>query len=75
MLLRYSIVMNTATVRQIYTYQDIDRLPAGTYEIIDGERRDMTPTGFEHGDLEIRLGALLRSTLKDRGHVATRGTC
>jgi Uma2 family endonuclease len=62
--------MNTATARQFFTYQDIDHLPDGNYEIIDGERHDMTPTGFEHGHLEMKLGELLRSALKDRGHVA-----
>lgn len=69
-LLRYSISMSTATAKQIYTYKDIGHLPDGNYEIIDGERIDMTPTGFEHGHLEIKLGELLRSALKDRGHVA-----
>lgn len=62
--------MNTATAKQVYTYQDINHLPDGSYELIDGARHDMTPTGFEHGDLEIRLGELLRSALKDRGYVA-----
>ncbi|MDH4164604.1 MAG: Uma2 family endonuclease, partial [Nitrospirota bacterium] len=62
--------MNTATAKQVYTYQDIHHLPDGNYEIIDGERHDMTPTGFEHGHLEAKLGELLRHALKDRGYVA-----
>jgi len=31
------------------TYEEIDKLPEGSYEIIDGEIVEMAPTGFEHG--------------------------
>ena len=44
--------MKTLINKQVFTYEDINRLPDGNYEIIDGERRDMTPTGFEHGHFE-----------------------
>jgi len=62
--------MKALTEKQIFTYEDINRLPEGNYEIIDGERRDMTPTGFEHGDIEARLGEVLRKRLRNKGHVA-----
>lgn len=62
--------MITATNKIYFTYRDISRLPDGSYEIIDGERRDMTPTGFEHGRLESRLSETLSRHLKDKGYVA-----
>ena len=62
--------MKTLAEKQVFTYDDITSLPEGNYEIIDGERHDMTPTGFEHGDLEAGLGEFLRKHLKDKGYVA-----
>ncbi len=62
--------MNTATVRQLFTYQDLDHLPDGNYEIIDGERHDMTPTGFGHGRLEGIFFGLLTKHYGDKGFVA-----
>ncbi|MFN3479865.1 MAG: Uma2 family endonuclease [Thermodesulfovibrionales bacterium] len=56
--------------KKIYTYEDINSLPEGNYEIIDGEMRDMTPTGFYHGDLEGALYELIKRQLKDKGYVA-----
>lgn len=62
--------MSTAVKKQVYTYDDIYRLPEGGYEIIDGERRDITPAGFEHGNIEGKLYELLTRHLKGKGHVA-----
>ncbi len=62
--------MKTLAEKQIFTYDDIARLPEGNYEIIEGERYDMTPTSFEHGDVEIRLGEFLRRHIKAKGYVA-----
>lgn len=62
--------MKSIVERGIFTYEDLKHLPEGDYEIIDGERREMTPTGFEHGDFEGRFYELLRRHLKDRGYVA-----
>jgi len=62
--------MATLLEKKQFTYDDINSLPGGNYEIIDGERKDMTPTGFEHGDIEIRLGEFLRRHLKTKGHIA-----
>src|SRR3989304_4449583 len=62
--------MKTLAEKLIFTYDDIERLPGGNYEIIEGERYDMTPTSFEHGDMEIRLGEFLRRHIKDKGYAA-----
>jgi Uma2 family endonuclease len=62
--------MTTLLEKKIFTYEDINSLPEGNYEIIDGERRDMTPTGFEHGDFEGALYELLKKHLKAKGYVA-----
>lgn len=62
--------MATLLDKKKFTYEDIHSLPEGNYEIINGERRDMTPTGFEHGDLESIFSELLRRNLKDIGYIA-----
>ena len=51
-------------------YTDIDSLPEGNYEVIDGEVRELAPTGFEHGEIELDLGSFLRKKLKDKGYVS-----
>ena len=63
--------MTTVLEKNVFTYEDIGHLPEGWYEIIDGERRYMTPTGFRHGKLENIFGEILRRNLKDKGYVAT----
>lgn len=62
--------MTTLLGKKIFTYEDINFLPEGNYEIIDGERRDMTPTGFRHGKFEGIFYELLRRHLGDKGHIA-----
>src|SRR3989337_1772466 len=62
--------MKTLAKKQIFTYDDIECLPEGNYEIMDGERYDMTPTSFEHGDLEGKLYKLLTRHLESKGHIA-----
>lgn len=61
---------NVIIEKETFRYEDINSLPEGNYEIIHGERRDMTPTGFEHGDLESIFSELLRKQLSGRGYVA-----
>lgn len=57
---------------RIFTYEDIEHLPSDAwYEIIDGRRVDMTPTGFRHGKFEYKLARLIEEKLGDKGHVAT----
>ncbi|MGD0281175.1 MAG: Uma2 family endonuclease [Dissulfurispiraceae bacterium] len=62
--------MTTLLEKKIFTYDDINSLPEGNYEIIDGERRDMTPTGFGHGYFESIIAELLRKHLGSGGYVA-----
>ncbi len=52
------------------TYEEIDKLPEGSYEIIDGEIVEMAPTGFEHGRYEGKLFSFLDKKLKNKGYVA-----
>jgi Uma2 family endonuclease len=63
--------MKTASDRRTFTYEDIKLLSEGNYEIINGERREMTPTGFEHGHFEAYFAELLRRHFKDNGYVAS----
>lgn len=56
--------------KKIFTYEDINSLPEGNYEIIDGERVDITPTGFEHGRFEFKIASVLEDSLRDKGYVA-----
>ncbi|GAB4415821.1 MAG: Uma2 family endonuclease [Thermodesulfovibrionales bacterium] len=60
----------TLAEKKVYTYEDINSLPEGNYEIIDGERKDTAPTMFEHGEFESAFSELLRRHLKDKGYVA-----
>ena len=59
------------TKEKIYTYEDIDNLPEGLYEIIDGRIVELSPTGFEHGSLEGLIFLFLYKHLKEKGFVAT----
>lgn len=45
------------------TVEDVLRLAAAgeRFELVDGELVEMAPTGFEHGDVELHVGALLRA--------------
>lgn len=52
-------------------YEDIHSLPDGFYEVIDGEKIEMSPTGFLHGLIEISLSELLKKHLSHTGYVAT----
>jgi len=54
-----------------YTYEDINNLPEGLYEIVDGRIVELSPTGFEHGSIEMEIGMFLYNNLKNKGYVAT----
>jgi Uma2 family endonuclease len=56
--------------KKIYTYEDINSLPEGNYEIIDGVRYDMSPTMFEHGKFEGIFYELLRKHVGNKGYIA-----
>ena len=62
--------MSALLEKKSFTYEDIRALPEGPYEIIDGERIDMTPTGFRHGRFEFKIARLLEDFFKDKGYVA-----
>jgi len=62
--------MTTLLEKKVFTYEDIHSLPEGNYEIIDGERRDMTPSGFIHGKFEFRIANILEERLKGKGYIA-----
>jgi len=57
-------------LKEKLTYEDIKNLPEGNYEIIDGEVKELAPTGFEHGEYELDLGSFLKNALKGKGYVA-----
>jgi len=62
--------MPVLSEKKVYSYEDIDKLPEGFYEIIDGEVINLAPTGFEHGSLELSIGMFLNKHLKDKGYIA-----
>jgi len=57
--------------KKVYTYEDINHLPEGSYEVVDGRIVELSPTGFEHGSLEILIGMFLYKNLKEEGYTAT----
>ncbi|HMV42679.1 MAG TPA: Uma2 family endonuclease [Leptospiraceae bacterium] len=63
--------MTLLAEKKILEYEDIDSLPDGFYEIIDGERKDMSPSGFLHGLIEGSLSEILKENLSKTGSVAT----
>ncbi|NPA54058.1 MAG: Uma2 family endonuclease, partial [Aquificae bacterium] len=52
------------------TYEDINKLPEGNYEIIDGEIKEMAPAGFEHGKYEYKFAFFFEKHLKDKGYIS-----
>lgn len=57
-------------IEKKFKYEDLFLLPDGNYEILDGERIDMTPTGFRHGKIEFKMAKLLEEKTGNKGHVA-----
>lgn len=55
------------------TYENINSLPEGNYEIIDGAIVPVTPSGFRHGKFECVLSEILRKHLGSKGYVAVGG--
>ncbi len=56
--------------KKVYTYNDVNSLPDGNYEIIDEEMVSMTPAGFRHGNLEGIFYEILSKHLGSEGYVA-----
>ncbi len=57
-------------LKERLTYKDIENLPEGIYDVIDGEIKELAPTGFEHGEYEGELYTFLKGKLKGKGYVA-----
>src|ERR1051325_7872484 len=58
------------TVTSLRTADELYRLPndGNGYELVRGElRKTMSPTGFQHGDVESEIGSSLRAYVKKRG--------
>lgn len=53
--------------KMVFTYNDVNSLPDGNYEIIDEEMVTMTPAGFRHGELECIFSEILRKHLGTKG--------
>ena len=61
----------TLTQNRIYTYDDLNYfLPDGNYEIIDGKKVNMSPTGFIHGEFELNIARVLKDHLGNKGYVS-----
>lgn len=56
--------------KKVFAYSDVNFLPDGNYEVIDGEMVAMTPSGFRHGKLEYVISEVLGKNLSSKGHVA-----
>ncbi len=57
-----------ATIQQITTAEQLLQAPGlGRSELIRGELVMMTPAGFEHGRVVMRLGEFLSSHIRTRG--------
>ncbi len=62
--------MKSLLEKKVFTYNDVNLLPDGNYEIIDEEMVPMTPAGFRHGNLEGVFYEILRKHLGAEGYVA-----
>jgi Uma2 family endonuclease len=67
-----------STTSQLMTAEELLRLPRGQfrYELIEGELRQMSPAGYEHGKIAMRLGAALYQYVEEQqlGDVCTAET-
>lgn len=51
---------------QPWTAEELSRLPEGwRYEIDEGELIIMAPPGFEHGEIAVNVGAVLRAFVRE----------
>jgi len=65
------LTLKERKTKDIFTYEDLNNLPEGLYEIIDGRIIEMTPTGVIHGLIENKLGKILDERLSEKGYVMT----
>ncbi len=50
------------------TYEEINKIPEG-YEVVEGELKEMAPTGGEHGFYELKIGRKIDEKLEEKGYV------
>lgn len=62
--------MKTLLDKKVFTYNDVNSLPDGNYEIIDEEMVPVTPAGFRQGNLEGIFYEILNKHLGSEGYVA-----
>lgn len=59
---------------KILTYEDVSSLPKeGRYEVIKGRLMEMSPAGGWHAFAVAEISYLIRSKLRDKGYVLSRG--
>ena len=53
----------------LMTAEELERMPHDGYrrELVSGELTTMTPTGFEHGEVILRLGGMLDAFVRKHG--------
>ena len=70
--IKYSLTLSDFLEgKQKLTYHDLQYgLPEGHYEIIDGEVKEVAPTGFLHGRWEYLIAKVLEKKLGDKGFIA-----
>ena len=53
----------------LMTAEELERMPHDGYrrELVSGQLKTMTPTGFEHGSVILRLGELLGPFVREHG--------
>lgn len=60
--------MTTAPVHRLLTAEDLADLPddGGRYELVDGELHEMTPAGFDHGDIAAEALVAIKNFVRAR---------
>lgn len=62
--------MKVVLDKKIYAYSDINSLPDGNYEIVDGMMVHTMPAEFRHGSLVCTVLKILGKNLGSKGHIA-----
>jgi Uma2 family endonuclease len=62
--------MSCTAAEKLYTYDEIENLSEGLYEIIDGRKVDVSPTGFKHGIVAGKIYQFLYKHIAQEGFLA-----